>query len=365
MKVGIVGAGAIAFGYAAFLLQNGHEPMIWSRSRERTEAFAAGKPAKITGAISAEFNPCICVNAEELAVADVIILALPAYGHRFVLDALLPHLTTRHSVIISAHLSFAALYLAKKLAERGIEIPITAWSTTVLTCKPRAVGSFNIGALRAKVDMATIPACFAERAHGTCVALFGDRFDLKDDILTIALSNLNPQDHMGIVLCNLSRIERAEDWGQNTNVTPAVGRFLEALDLERLAIASAFGKTVRSTFDHFRLSFDISGRTVSEISSILVERGSDPAGPKSVITRYVLEDIPFGLVPTLHLAKAAGVSTPLHESGVQILSACYGRDFAQDNDLLTDLGSLDVASLKERVVAGYGGAAVRRHSGLV
>lgn len=232
MKVGIAGAGSIAIGYAALLLQNGHEPLIWSRSRERTTDFSAGAPVKITGAISMEFHPHICTNAEELAEADVIVLALPAYGHRFVLDALLPHLSARHSVIISAHLSFAALYLAKGLAERGIEIPITAWSTTVLTCKPRAADTFNIGAIRAKVDMATLPARFAGRAHETCVGLFGDRFDVKDDILTIALSNLNPQDHIGIALCNLSRIERAEDWGQNTNVTPAVGRFLEALDLE-------------------------------------------------------------------------------------------------------------------------------------
>ncbi|MGV1832920.1 NAD/NADP octopine/nopaline dehydrogenase family protein [Agrobacterium vitis] len=353
MKVGIAGAGSIAIGYAAFLSQSGHEPMIWSRSRERTVAFSAGKPVKITGSISAEFNPYICANAEELAEADVIVLALPAYGHRFVLDALMPHLNARHSVIISAHLSFAALYLAKGLAERGIEIPITAWSTTVLTCKPRAADAFNIGAIRAKVDMATVPARFSERAQTTCFALFGERFDVKDDILSIALSNLNPQDHMGIALCNLSRIERAEDWGQNTNVTPAVGRFLEALDLERLAIASAFGKTVRSTFDHFRLSFDISGGSVSEISSVLVERGSDPAGPKSVDTRYVLEDVPFGLIPTLQLAKAAGVSAPLHESGVRILSACYGRDFSKENDLLPDLGVLDLPTLKERVITGY------------
>jgi len=277
----------------------------------------------------------------------------PAYGHRFVLDALLPYLTARHSVIISAHLSFAALYLAKKLAERSIEIPITAWSTTVLTCKPRTEGAFNVGAIRAKVDMATVPASQVDQAHETCVALFGDRFEVKDDILTIALSNLNPQDQMGIALCNLSRIERAEDWGQNTNVTPAVGRFLEALDLERLAIASAFGKTVRSTFDHFRLSFDISGRSVAEISSIMVERGSDPAGPKSVDTRYVLEDVPFGLIPTLRLAQAAGVSAPLHESGVRILSACYGRDFSEENDLLPHLGPLDLPTLKERMIDGY------------
>ncbi len=328
--------------------------MIWSRSRDRTAGFSEISPLKITGALTAELSPRVCATARELAEADVIVLALPAYGHRFVLDALVPHLDTRHSVIISAHLSFASLYLAKKLAERDIEIPITAWSTTVLTCKPHAENAFNIGAIRDKVDMATVPARLGQQAQATCVALFGDRFDLKDDILTISLSNLNPQDHMGIALCNLSRIERAENWGQNTNVTPAVGRFLEKLDLERLAVASAFGKTVRSTFDHFRLSFNMTGRSVSEISQAMVERGSDPAGPKNLDTRYVLEDVPFGLIPTLHLARLAGVSAPLHESGVHILSACYARDFSTENDLLPDLGSLDLTTLKKLVTEGYG-----------
>lgn len=76
--------------------------------------------------------------------------------------------------------------------------------------------------VRANVDMATIPASLSRRAAKICVSLFGDRFRFKDDILTIALSNLNPQNHMGIVLCNLTRIERGEDWCQNTNITPTV-----------------------------------------------------------------------------------------------------------------------------------------------
>lgn len=67
----------------------------------------------------------------------------------------------------------------------------------------------------------------------------------------------------------------------------------------------------------------------------------------------MLEDVPFGLIPTLHLAKAAGLSAPLHESGVRILSACYGRDFSEENDLLPDLGPLDLPTLKKRVVTGY------------
>ena len=52
----------------------------------------------------------------------------------------------------------------------------------------------------------------------------------RDGLLAIALSNLNPQNHMGIALGNMTRMERGEVWSQGQNVTPKVGRLLEALD---------------------------------------------------------------------------------------------------------------------------------------
>ena len=353
MHVTIAGAGSIALGYAAYLSKNGHNPKVWSPSGVRTADFIAGVPLQVTGAIEGEFYPSVCLEAKELASADVIILALPAYGHRFVIDSLFPYIEARHSVIISGHLSFAALYLAKRLAQRGVDITIAAWSTTVLTCKSQSPTEIRVGAIRAKVDMAAIPARHTERIHKTCISLFGDRFVPKDDVLTLMLSNINPQDHMGIALTNLTRIEKGENWGQNAHLTPAVGRLLEALDGERISIAKALGKTVRTIFDHYRLSFDILGDSLSAISQQLVQRGSDPLGPRDIATRYVLEDAPFGLVPAVRLAELAKVRVPLHESGLAILGACYGRDFVADNNLLPEIGPLQVETLKRLVIDGY------------
>jgi hypothetical protein len=72
------------------------------------------------GSIEREFHPQVAEGAADLAKCDVIVLALPAYGYRRVLDELVDYLEARHTVVISAHLSFAALYLAKKLSERGL-----------------------------------------------------------------------------------------------------------------------------------------------------------------------------------------------------------------------------------------------------
>ncbi|MDP9840387.1 opine dehydrogenase [Neorhizobium huautlense] len=334
MKVGIAGAGAIAMGYAALLLSRGHEAGIWSPSGNRTVDLLDGKSLKATGAIEGEFHPAVCQSASELADADVIVLALPAYGQRFVIDALVPHLQNRHTVVISGHLSFASLYLAGRLAERGLQLPVIAWNTTALTCKSQSFTEIRIGALRKIVSIAVVPTRMADQGLEICIALFGERFALQNDLVTITLSNLNPQSHLAIALCNLTRFERAEVWGQRENMTPTVGRFIEALDQERLSLAAALGKTVGSVFDHYRNSFGLSGQSVAGLSAQQVERGADVAGPKTIDSRYVLEDVPFGLVPLLRLAEMAGIDLPLHRSGVAILSACYGRDFMSENDLL-------------------------------
>lgn len=353
MNVGIAGAGAIGMGYAALLLQNGHSVCVWSPSGNRTVLLRKGQPIKVTGAIEGEFRPGYCESAQALADCDVLVLALPANGHKFVIDRLLPHLQARHTIIISGHLSFGALYASKLLAGKGLQIPLAAWNTTALTCKMQGPNTFRVGVLRSKIDIASIPKSLFDQSYQTCVELFGERFERKGDLLTIALSNLNPQNHLGMALCNLTRIELAEPWGQNSKLTASVGCFLEALDAERLSIARAFGKQVRTIFDHYRMSYGVTGDSVGSIAKLLLEKGNDPMGPSNLNTRYVTEDVPFGLVPTLFLAHLAGLETPLHESGLAIINACYRRDFKADNDLLPCLEITDPDVLRVLTADGY------------
>ena len=171
-------------------------------------------------------------------------------------------------------------------------------------------------------------------------ALFGDRFVTRDGLLPIALSNLNPQNHLAIALCNLTRMEKGEAWRQNANITPAVARLMLALDAERLAIAAAFGIQVRTLEQHFHLSFGIAQTDMASMAAELATRDSDPFAPATLQTRYVLEDMPFGIAPMLQLAAAAGVPAPLHAGGLHLMSALYGRDLAADNDLLPRVETL-------------------------
>ena len=187
-----------------------------------------------------------------------------------------------------------------------------------------------------------------------CQRLFGDRFQPRDGLLAITLSNLNPQNHMGIALGNMTRMERGETWSQGLHVTPNVGRLLEQLDRERLAIASALGLEVRTIFEHFHLSYHVPVASISEMNQQMHARGSGGTGPATADSRYVTEDVPYGLVVTVALGKLAQRPARLHEAGIRIFSAMYGRDFMAENELLNalDLQRNDIGDLHRAARTG-------------
>ncbi len=345
MRVAILGAGAVALGGAALLKASGHDPVVWSPSGRPLPEVAA------TGALTAAFAMDTAATcAEALAGAEIVFIALPANFHRRVMDEAVPHLVRRQTVIISGHLSFGALYLARRLAERGLELPLVVWGTTVTTGRRTGPAAVRVGNIRAKLDIATLPASAAEAGLATCRVLFGDRFVARDDMIAIALSNLNPQNHLAIALCNLTRMERGETWYQNENITDAVGRLIEALDAERLAIAEAFGLQVRTVREHFHLSFGVEPGPIGAMARAMAARGDKTQAPATLDTRYVTEDAPFGLHCTALLGRMTRRPAVLHEAGLALLSALYGRDLAADNDLLPAIGLAELDADRLRAV---------------
>ena len=354
-KVGIAGAGSVAMGTAALLHDNGHDPMLWSPSGTGTAALAGGGRLIANGAIDVAFRPRLADGAEGLVRDnDVLILALPAYGHKAVMDSMAPHVRNAQHVIISSHASLGAIYLMQLLARRGVTAPVTAWGTTAVTARRQSGREVRVNTVRRLIDLCTVPDSRTQEGLALCQHLFGDRFQPRDGLLAISLSNLNPQNHMGIALGNMTRMERGETWSQGQNVTPNVGRLLEALDQERLAIASALELDVRTVFEHFHLSYHVPLASISEMNQQMHARGIGGTGPATANSRYVIEDVPYGLVVTAALGELAGRPARLHDAGSRILSAMYGRDFAAENELLNalDLRRHDMGDLQRAARTG-------------
>jgi opine dehydrogenase len=333
-RIAVIGNGGVALGCAVVLRDAGHHPVLWSPTGSPTVP-----TLRATGILPGEWSIEVAPDcATAVAGAEAVLVAVTANGHRAVMDAMAPHLQPGQVVIISAHCSFSALYLSKCLAERGVELPVAAWATTLVTGRRQAPGVVHISGRRARLDVATLPAELAPQGLAMCQELFGDVFTARDDMLAIMLSNLNPPAHMANMLLNLTRAECGETWPNYGSITPAVGRLMEALDVERLDLAAAFGLSVRTVQEHFVLSHGVAAASVGEMAQAVHAKRPELMGPKTLDTRFVTEDVPFGLLPLAMLGEVAGVAMPLHQAGISLFSAIYARDFAAENDLLPALG---------------------------
>jgi opine dehydrogenase len=335
LRVAILGAGGVGLASAALLASMGHKPLLWSRSGFGLTTIAS-QGIQAQGAIEGRFPSRITTDLR-LAVeaVDAVLVALPANGRRQVFDMLPQLLRPGQTIIVSGDLSFGALYLHRRIEEQGVAVDVAAWSTTVAMGRRTMPGQVSVGGIRTGIGMSVLPATASDRIQALCTVLFGQRFTPVSGPLPILLGNLNPQVHMANVLCNLTRIEKSEPWANYDGITPAVARLIEDLDRERLDFAARCGLTVRGVEEHFRQSFGLpEGLTLAEMAAELHRRRGGPPGPTSLETRFITEDLPFGVAPLTRVARSRGVALPLHEAGLRLLSSLCGQDFAASNDLL-------------------------------
>jgi opine dehydrogenase len=365
-KVAIVGAGAIARAYAALLVRGGHAVALWSpsglgaRDLPRASQIVPQWPNDLAAALSYDgkvegmATVALLHDPAGLASAEVVIVALPAPAYAAVLPRVAPQLRTGQTIFFSGALSLSPLWLAERAAADGQHPRVAASGTTVATARSRE-GGVVIMTIRTRLGVAAVPAAASGAAIATMSRLFGDRFDAGASVLAVTLSNINPVAHAAMALANFTRIERGEAWPQYHYLTPAVARLVEAMDGERRALALAFGLSVTTIEAHFQRSFDVPQCTLAEIAAELHRRRGGPPGPTSLATRFVLEDVPYGLVFNAALARIALVAVPVTEATVTMLSTLYGRDFRGDNPLVGELGL--ASATRESLLARCAGVA--------
>jgi len=77
--------------------------------------------------------------------------------------------------------------------------------------------------------------------------------------------------------------------------------------------------------------------------------------PGQVETRWITEDIPFGLATWALLGDQLGVETPVIDALVTLASATLGKDFRSETRGLQDLGLAQSSEVTLRAASGIAG----------
>ena len=110
--------------------------------------------------------------------------------------------------------------------------------------------------------------------------------------------------------------------------TDSVGRIIEAIDLERLEVAAALGVSAR-TMLQMSLDAGFIGTADLQKGEIAAawRESRMPSGiksPSTMMDRYILEDVSYGLVPISEFARLVDVPTPTIDAVVHLASLATG-----------------------------------------
>jgi opine dehydrogenase len=352
-RITVLGGGNTAFSIAANLALAGHQILLW----EHPDFAATIAPIRDTKTIHLEGNArtgaariagVTTDPAEALAWSETLVCSVPSYAHQAFIDQLVPHLRPGHVLALLPG-NLGALAFAGALKASGVTGVVLAESDTApYVCRKIGPDRAVIWGTVSAIGMGVFPASQTAEVMPMLEQLFpGAR--AYGDVLETGLSAMNPVIHPPGVLMNAGRIERSrgEFYFYDEGVTPSVVRAIEALDAERRAIGNALGYELIPVAEAFHgAGFGPAGELWSVINGSAMLTAL--RAPGSVNTRWLTEDIPYGLVAWSELGAAVGVATPVIDALITLSSAVLATDFREQGRGAAALG-LSGLSPEQRV----------------
>jgi opine dehydrogenase len=346
MRVAVLGAGNGGVASAFDFAQHGHEVALYAPSEFGANAVAVANAGGITAGGDLEgFAPVRYAGhdvAETLDGAELVVVVGPAYSTEPLAAAAAPHLTDGTSVLVCPG-SCAGAIAFKRTAglalddQRCIVGETSTLPYAVRVTEPGVVSVFL--KLTAGLYVAAVPRAGTDRLHDLVTEVW-PAVERADSVFQTTLQNGNPVIHPAVTLLNAGLLERTggDFLFYEEGVTESVGRLIEAVDEERLAIAGALGVTILSEPElgarqgYMREENYSTGYSAAPgFQGIRAQEQLDH--------RYLTEDVGYSLVFLTDLAARLGVRTPVMDAVIAITSVVLARDLrAEGRRTLRTLG---------------------------
>lgn len=301
--------------------------------------------------------------SEALHGAGLVIVAIPAKGHRPFFEKMLPCLENGQVISIFPD-NFGSLMLSKMMRDEGCnaDVVIGGWSSMPYGVRAVAPGKLDCLMRTHELIGDALPSKDGDKFFDSLkgIPAFDGVVELErgDTVIAVDLANPNPVVHVPGSILNVGAMEVSEMEGTlgipkgkysmyKYGMSPAVARVQFGFHQEEKRIAKAMGITMPEfREDQFFWKCSIMGL---EFWGPFVDVIMPPiAGPTSTEHRYFTEDIPIGTVMRYNLAKKFGVQIPIIESLIHIGSAICKRDFFKEGRSLKELGIEDLS--REQII---------------
>jgi opine dehydrogenase len=192
--------------------------------------------------------------------------------------------------------------------------------------------------IKEAVPLAALPATRTPQVLAALAEAFPHFID-GVSVLHTSLNNMGAIFHPALALLNAGRIEstRGDFQFYIEGVTPSVASILEALDRERVTVASSLGIRARTGLEWLKMAYDAEGVNLHE--AVHNQPGYyGISAPATLSHRYITEDVPMSLVPIAALGQRYGVSVRGMDSIIRLACIIHRTDYWRRGRTLDKLG---------------------------
>lgn len=308
----------------------------------------------VAGSGTAKLNMVTSDINKAIKDVEVIFMPLPGFTVAPYAKLLAPVLKDGQAIIMLPG-TLSALEFRTAIREQGCKRDVIVAETGGLPFATRLVapGKVRTFHIRAICSLATMPGNRCEELYERVKGLYP--FAPRKTVVETGLAHLTPLLHPVGIILNAGRIERSHGdfYMYEEGMTPGVVRVAEAIDRERLAIGDKLGVKLPTGVDMMVES--AYGPRGSLWESVNGSTGLTPVkGPESLTSRYLTEDIPFGLAAWANLGHAVGVPTPTMDGLVEIGGAIMGVNPWEHGRSLKKMGLEGISPEKILVYLEHG-----------
>jgi len=352
MNITVIGAGNSGLAMVAHMSSEGNKVTLWNRTDANLSKLKETHVIKCDGLIKEDVTIDFVTSdiKEALANPDIVLITTPADSHKDLAKDIAINLKKKVLIVLNPGRTFGAYeFLDVYRKHKGTEeITIAETQTIIYTCRKTGPDSVNIITMKSDVLISTFNSEENSKIIDNLPICIRKYFKPAKSIIETSIGNVGMILHCAPLLLNAG-------WTESKNssykyyydgISPSIGNLLEKIDEERVQVSKRLGFEVETTKEWLKRTYNVKGDNIYECIQNNESYKTIDA-PRSLKHRYILEDVPCGLVPLESIGKKYGM--PMKYTGMIIDLAssilnidfrCEGRNILKFNYVQGEINNL-------------------------
>ncbi len=287
--------------------------------------------------------------SEALRDTEIVLIVTPAFAHKKIAQECAEFLTKDHTVVLAPGNMGGSLEFYHTLIDNkgDKDIIVSELECMMYACRKKDHNTVYIRGYKKNLGFSTFPSVFLNDEFEKIQKIYPDMIKRKN-IIETGMSNINPILHVPILLSNLSLIDKKQNiLMYHEALTSSIGNIAKSLDRDRCSLNQT-NKAIN--LEPMKLIYkNWYAHQGSKGSSFVELVGQNPIYfesklPQTLNHRYILEDIPYGLIPMASILEKFGAHNTNINSVINLACMILGVDLYK----LEEARTLETLRIKEK-----------------